>query len=193
MDTLATVADLRTLLDEDETGLSDDAGTLLLELATSAVQAAAGQRILQATETVTLMGAGEQWFQLPQLPVTDVAAVAVDGQALVAGTDYKRFGARLWRRCGWSSCSSEPSEVTVTYTHGYADWDGELGLAREATLTIAARMFTNPAGATGLSIDDFSQQFSQSNNSDVSGLIPDRLRAALRRKYGRRGGLVRVG
>lgn len=193
MTMLATVEGLRSLLKEDAAGLTDDDATLLVELATGAVQAAARQNLVRTTDdTITLMGTQDQWLDLPQGPVTAVTAVAIDGVAVTVGTDYKRFGARLWRRRGWARCD-EPSEVTVTYTHGYEDWDPKLGLARSAVLTVAARMFANPIGATGLSIDDYSQQFSGSSNSDLSGMVPAHLQAVLRRTYGPRARMVRIG
>lgn len=189
-DMLATAADLRTLLGEDSTSLPDAEANLMLELATGAVQAAAGQDILQATETVTMMGTTESWLNLPQRPVTEVTSVSLDGESV---TDFKRFGDRLWREDGWASAAYEPSEVEVVYTHGFAVADQGIQLARSAALTIAAQMFSNPSGATGFSIDDYREQYSQSSTSDLAGLVPERLRSALRRKYGSRGRMVRIG
>jgi hypothetical protein len=189
-DMLASVADLHSLLGEDATTLPVGEAELLLSLATGAVQSAAGQRItVLAGDEVTLMGTTESWLSLPERPVTAVTSVTVDGGAV---TDYTRFGARLWRESGWSTGAYRPTPVTVVYSHGYVDGDQELQFARSATLAVASKMFTNPIGATGLSIDDYSEQYSQSTNSDLMGLIPERLRKALRRAYGSRGGLVRV-
>lgn len=188
---LATAANLRSLLKEDASGLSDDDAALLLDLATGAVQAAARQTLTQVVgDTVTLAGTRDAWFDLPQLPVTAVDAVAIDGNPV---TDYKRFGARLWRRDRWAVCHDEPSAVTVTYTHGFPDGDPALALARSATLALAAQMYTNPVGAVGMSIDDFRLQFTQTPSSDLAGLIPDSLRRTLRRTYGPRARLVRIG
>lgn len=190
---LATVSDLRALLKEDATGLSEDEGTLLLDLATASVQAAARQTLTEIVDdTVTLMGTRDRWFDLPQQPVTAVTAVSVDGEALAAGTDYKRFGSRLWRRHGWARCD-EPSEVTVTYSHGYPDWDPRLGLARGAVLALAAQVFTNPIGAVGMSIDDYRLQFTQTPQPQLAGLIPESVSRALRRTYGPRARMTRVG
>ncbi|WP_326565081.1 hypothetical protein VSH64_24885 [Amycolatopsis rhabdoformis] len=189
-DTLATAADLRALLDEDETSLTDDKAAVLLQLATGAVQAAAGQDLLAVVDdTAQLLGDTDVWLTLPQRPVTAVSSVSIDGRPV---TDFKRFGDRLWRRCGWATCPGEPSVVDVVNSHGYEDWDSKLGLARSAVLSVAARMFANPVGVTGQSIDDFSQQFSQSTNSDLSGLIPENLRKSLRRAYGARARFVKL-
>jgi hypothetical protein len=189
-DKLATPADLRTLLGEDSASLTDAEAELMLELATGAVQAAAGQDILEATETITLIGTVESWLSLPQRPVTAVSSVSLDGDTV---TDYKRFGDRLWREDGWASSAYEPSEVQVAYTHGLASTDQRIQLARSAVLAIAAQLFSNPNGATGFSIDDYREQYSQSASSDIAGLVPSRLQKALRRKYGPRGRLVRIG
>jgi hypothetical protein len=194
MSLLADAESLRLLLKEDAASITDDAANLLLQLATGAVQNAAGQDLLQVEgDTVTLMGTRDQWFNLPQRPVTTVTAISVDGEALTAGTDYKRFGARLWRRRGWARCHDEPSEVTVTYTHGFEGWDPKLALARGATLVLAAKMSDNPTGATGFTIDDYSQQYAQSSAQELAEMIPENLRRSLRRAYGARGRLVRIG
>ncbi|SFO59772.1 hypothetical protein [Amycolatopsis rubida] len=190
-DMLATAADLRALLDEDDTSLPDAKAELLLQLATGAVQTAAGQQLVfVADDTVQLLGDTDAWFTLPQRPVTAVASVTVDGGT---ATDYKRFGDRLWRRCGWAVRACEPSVVEVTYSHGYADGDGHLTLARSAVLALAAQMFTNPVGAVGMSIDDYRLQFTQTSQSDLAGLVPGNLRKALRRTYGARARLVKIG
>ncbi|WP_409186719.1 hypothetical protein F9C11_21760 [Amycolatopsis sp. VS8301801F10] len=189
-DMLATAADLRALLEEDTTSLPDAKAELLLQLATGAVQAAARQQLVfVADDTVQLLGDTDAWFTLPQRPVTAVGTVKLDGNTV---TDWKRFGARLWRRCGWATCPGEPSIVEATYSHGYQDTDPNLGLARSAVLAVAARMFANPVGATGMSIDDFSQQFGQAASSDLSGLVPANLAKSLRRAYGARAGYVRL-
>lgn len=189
-DMLATAADLRALLGETEETFPDEQANLILEVASGAIQAAAGQQLLAVDgDAFQLLGDTESWFTLPQRPVNDVSLVKVDG---VTVTDYKRFGDRLWRRCGWAACSTEPSVVEGIYSHGFYDGDTRLGLARSATLAVAARTFANPAGATGLSIDDFSQQFSQSTNSDLSGLVPENLRKSLRRTYGARARFVSI-
>lgn len=189
-DLLATAADLRSLLKEDAVGLPDTDAVILLQLATGAVQGAVGQDlVLRLDDAVVLMGTHDQWFDLPQRPVTAVASVAVDG---VAVTDYKLFGDRLWRSLGWAVYPCEPSTVAVTYSHGYVPDAPRLQAARSATLALAAQMFANPLGASALSIDDYSQQFSRSGD-DLAGLVPENLRRSLRRAYGPRGRLTRIG
>ena len=164
----------------------------LARLATSIVQDAAGQRLVAvADDAVTLMGTTESWLALPERPVTDVAGVSVDGEEV---TDYKRFGARLWREQGWSGSVYEPSEVAVVYSHGYAADDPELEYARTVAMGTAQLLAENPTAATGFSIDDYREQYSQSSEGASSMLIvPRRVQQQLRRHYGARAGLVRVG
>ncbi|MBB3666402.1 MULTISPECIES: hypothetical protein [Prauserella salsuginis group] len=187
-DQLATAEDLRTLLGEDATGLTTAEAELLLQLATGAVQAAAGQSILQATETVAVMGTVESWLSLPNRPVTDVSSVTLDGAEV---SDHKRFGDRLWRARGWAASAYEPSTVEVTYTHGYLTTDAGAQLARSATLMVAAQMFSNPSSAGGFSIDDYQEQGTP--NSDMAGMVPQRLQQALRRQYGPGARMVKIG
>jgi len=190
-DLLATAADLRALLDADETSLPDAKADVILRIATGAVQAVAQQDIvLSLDDSVTLMGTTEAWFDLPQIPVVSVTSVTLDG---VAVTDFKHVGNRLWRRSGWAACSYEPSAVDVVYSHGYPEGNSKLGLAQSTVLALASRWTNNPDGAVGMSIDDFSKQYSQSSNSDLAGLIPMNLQRLLRKTYGHRGRLVRIG
>ncbi|PSK96695.1 hypothetical protein CLV30_12577 [Haloactinopolyspora alba] len=192
MVTLATPADLRDLLGENATSLPDQLATLLLELATAEVQAAAGQDLVQVIDDqAAVMGTPSFWFALPQRPVTDVSSVEIDGEAV---TDYKRFGARLWRSRGWSQHVYEPSVVSVTYTHGYAPGDPALGLARKLTLDLTAALHANPDGVTGgFSIDDYREQMVQTGGDSRTNLLPALSRRLLRRTYGGRAGLVRIG
>jgi hypothetical protein len=190
-DLLATAEDLRALLDGDATTLPDAKVGVLLRIATGSVQAAARQEIvLTLDDPVEVMGTSDQWFDLPQIPAISVSAVEIDGTVV---TDYKRIGSRLWRRRGWASICDEPSLVAVTYSHGYPEGSSKLGLAESTVLALAARWANNPDGAVGMSIDDFSKQYSQSSNSDLAGLIPDRLQKLLRTTYGPRGRFVRTG
>lgn len=190
-DLLATAADLRALLQTDATTLPDTAADIALSMATAAVQQAAGQDLLYATTTDDVMGTWESFLDLPQRPVASVASVALDGATV---TDFKKFGARLWRRDGWATCPSEPSQVTVAYSHGYPPGVTKLEYARTVALGAAAQIVTDPTGkVTGISTDDYQEQRSQGGESSLAGLLPLHARRALRRMYGPRGGLVSIG
>lgn len=215
-DQFATRADLASLLQSD---VDNSTADLLLECATAVVQEAAGnQRILQVVgDVVTTLGDSDYWLNLPQIPVTSVASVVLDGTTLTVGTDYKVFGNRLWRKLGWQSnigwpmdwqwgtwvqwppsppastswfTGPEPSGVVVTCTHGYAPGSQDLQLARSAVMSLCAGVYANPDGATSVRIDDYAANYdAMTSRMDASKY----LKAALRKKYGRRGGLVRIG
>lgn len=197
-DQLATPESLASLLQQD---LDASTANLVLDVSTAVVQEAAGQRLVQvADDEMTLLGTTESWLWLPQRPVTAVTSVELDGDAVdedaigtvVAG--YRRFGDRLWRCEGWQTYLYVPSTVVVINTHGYASGDQDLELARGATLSIAKGMYANPSGVAREQIDDYAVSYAKAAGeaADLMEAAPG-LRAALRRKYGRRAGLVRIG
>lgn len=194
-DQLATPEDLASALQQN---LDASTANLWLEVCTAVVQEAAdNQRILQvAGDTSTIVGLTSPWLALPQIPVTAVASVTLDGTALTAVAPggavagYRRVGNMLWRTAGWQTYVGEPSEVVVVNTHGYASGSQDLQLARGAVLSIAKLAYTNVSGVKSEKIDDYSVVF-EAAESAMEG--SPNLRAALRRKYGRRGGLVRIG
>ncbi|MCY0961568.1 hypothetical protein [Streptomyces sp. H27-H5] len=110
---LATVEDLSArglVLDVAETPIVE----VYLDVASTAVREAAGAPISATTSTIVLEGEQDSRLRLPGLPVTAVAAVALDG---VAVTDWRLRSQALWRAAGWTGPDG-PSEVEVTYTHG---------------------------------------------------------------------------
>ncbi len=184
-DQLATPQDLASLLQKD---LDAATATLLVEISTAAVQATVGQRLVQvADDSIVLLGDTGSWLVLPQRPVTAVTSVTLDGAAV---TDWVRFGARLFRRDGWAACASEPSTVEVVCSHGYPPGAQELQLARGACLSIIRDWYDNPSSTTSVKIDDYAETFSAMAATLEASPY---LRAALRRQYGQRGGLVRIG
>jgi hypothetical protein len=209
-DQLATPSDLASALQQD---VDTSTATLLIECATAVVQEAAGQRIVQVVGDVqTLLGTTDSWLDLPQIPVTAVTSVVRDGVTLTLGTDYKVFGARLWSRNGWQAnygyyggdwrpsygdswLGPEPGTIVVTNTHGYAPGSQELQLARNAVISLAAKAYSSPTpGVSSESIDDYTIQYAVSSAAASSALdASPYLKSALRKQYGRRGGLVRIG
>lgn len=210
-DQLATPADLAAYL--KQTNLDLSTLTLLIECATAVVQeAAGGQRIVQVVDdTFEMAGFSDSWLTLPQWPVTAVTSVTLDGVTLVAGTDYKKFGSRLFSASGWQNklglpwCDAvsqwtgqgprtaswqEPSTVAGVYTHGYAAGAQELQFGRSAVLSLAGGVFNGTPGAASESIDDYSITYDKMAAQMETSPF---LKAALRKKYGRRAGLVRVG
>lgn len=192
-DMLASAEDLATFI--DDTGLDETRATLLLELATGEVQAAAGQRLVQVEDDPFEMFAYPgRLLELRERPVTDIASLTIDGgDELEAGTDYKRpaGSAVLFRRCGWAACQWEPSIVAGIYTHGYASDDQRLQFARSATIGIAKLATTNPTGGLeSESIDDYRVQYA---TAVVWAMEKSpNLRKALEKAYGQRAGIVRL-
>lgn len=213
-DQLATPSDLASLLQQD---VDTSTATLLIEAATAIVQqACGGQRLVQVLgDTLTVSAVADSWLPLPQLPVTAVSSVSLDGTTLTANTDYKLFGNRLWRKQGWQANYGwpwelqgigspwysyappsltwpfqEPSSVVVTYDHGYAAGSQDLQLARTAVLSLAATAYSNPSGATSESIDDYHVGY----DAAIARMqLSPHMHALLAKKYGRRAGLVRIG
>lgn len=193
-DQLATLQDLADALQVPLANVPTGSGTLLLETATAVVQAVAGQRIVQVSgETLNVLGTTDSWLDLPQIPVTAVTSVTLDGTALTTGieaTNYKLRGNRLWRTDGWQTYVGQPSDVVVVCTHGYAAGSQDLQLARSAVLSLAKAGFTNPSAVKSESIDDYNVSYEDmAAQMEASKFVV----AALRRKYGRRAGLVRLG
>lgn len=194
-DILATPEQLALFV--DQSGLDETRATLLLELSTAEVQAAAGgaggiQRILQVTdEPFEIMGTTDRWVMLPQRFVTDVDQVTIDdGDELVLGTDYKRFGGGLWRRCGWSSCPHEPTSVAGVYSHGLELTDQRIMYATSCAIGIARTVVDNPVGVLSESIDDYRVQYA-AQVAAVMEAAPY-MRAQPRKLYGVPAGPVRV-
>lgn len=195
-DQLCTPADLASAIQQD---LDASTATLWVEVGTAVVQEAAGQRIVQVVgDTFELTGTTDSWLDLPQIPVTAVTSVTLDGGVLSAGSPggsreaYRLKGNRLWRGCGWQTYCGEPSDVIVVCTHGYAAGAQELQLARGAVIGLAQAAYSNPAGGAVAreQIDDYAVAYEAMAAALEASPY---LKAALRRQYGRRAGLVRIG
>lgn len=194
-DQLATPSDLASALQSD---LDLSTATLWVEIGTAIVQeAAGGQRILEvASDSFSILGTTDSWLDLPQIPVTAVASVVMDGITLTAGTagavgtTYRRHGNRLWRTDGWQTYVGEPSVITGINTHGYAAGHQKLQLARGGVLALCQLAYSNPSMASRESIDDYTVVYEAMQAAmDASPFLA----AALKKTYGRRAGLTRIG
>lgn len=193
-DMLVTLPELASFLQQD---VDNATGTLAIELATGAVQAAAGQRIVQVTDDEIVIDRDTHdrgfWLELPEGPVTAVGAVLV-GALPVTDFTVQLSRGRLWRAYGWLSATRPywpmPSTVTVTYTHGYATGDQRLELARGVVFELAKTGYNTASGSGAIvreQIDDYAVQYAQMAASIETALDPDGpVAKALRRQYGRR-------
>lgn len=192
-DMLATPADLASLLQRD---VDTATATLLIEAATAVVQGVTGQRLVQAVDDVAVLDLDEYdggpYLTLPERPVTSVTSAMIGATAVTDySTQLRRH--RLWRANGWRSTliayPSQPSQVTVTYTHGYAAGDQRLQLARGATLSLAASVYSNPGGVTREQIDDYAVAYEAASARMEASTS---LIALLQKQYGRPAGSVRL-
>lgn len=185
-DTLATPSDLASYMQQD---LDASSAVLALELATAAVQrAAGGQRILDVTDTAIMdvesYYPDYYWLDLPQKPIRSVTSVEIDG---VAVTDFFLRKQRLWRLLGWRGVTIEPTQVEVTYAHGYVAGSQWLQLARDATLSLAASAYNaGPQGGGTVEsekIDDYSVSYGKMTDA-IERSFSGPLRAAIASAYG---------
>jgi hypothetical protein len=100
-------------------------------------------------DTVVLEGGPSRRLILPNPPVTDVAAVAIDGTT-IAADDYRwtRRGL-LFRQAGWGA---EASAVTATYDHGFTAVPSDIAAV---TRTAALRLTSNPDQLARTLVEDF--------------------------------------
>lgn len=138
----------------------------LLDIASSTLLASAyGQTISEATtEDLTLSPSGGV-VRFPQRPVTAVASVTYDGDALTEGDDYRWTEggngqpAYLIRRIDGVD-SYWADDVVVTYTHGYATVPDQI-VAAVVFMAAAMKQTAADGGVPVVSrseqIDDYSE------------------------------------
>ena len=190
-DQLCTSADLASLLQQ---AVDPATATLLIELGTAVVQDAAGMRIVEVLDDEFFVypdvDVRTHWLQLPELPVSEVSSVTVNG---VPVTDYTLVRGRLWRRTGWLSIGSvyrgQPVTVAGIYSHGYPAGSQDLQLARGAVLSIIKGAYVNPSGASSEAIDDYKVTYA---DLEAQMEAAPNLKQVLRTKYGRRNRSIRM-
>jgi hypothetical protein len=146
----ATAAELATYLRTTFDAAQTTAANQALTLASASIQADTNQRIeAVANETITFsVTPGTFQIVLPELPVTAVSAVSINGVALLAA-DYvlatttgilRRLHTRAWG-------TTYESIVSITYSHGYATIPDAI---KRECLRRAAGLFENPEGGSVL-------------------------------------------
>lgn len=165
---LATFADVATRLQRALTAAEQDAATAALAAASAVIRGEVRQDFtLVADDTISLTVTElTDWLPLPQHPVSDVAEVQINGQAV---TDFViragRRGTRLYRRVGWYSpslpidintISLDPvTFVDVTHTHGYDPIPADVVAV---AVNIALPQVINPKGMRSETFGDYSYQ-----------------------------------
>src|SRR5690625_3827363 len=188
VDSLATVDDLTNLgIEVADANLAE----MLLASVSSEVRDAAGVPITETTSTASFPTEASRRVELPGYLARDVEEVLLDGEKLEDGTDYVvragslwRVGVRYWHRPG-----DVPSELTVTYTHGYetvpADIVRMVCMYVAAGLNAATEGFATSRGLQYMSIDDYREGYATGDNEIVDPLeLTERTKAALRARFG---------
>lgn len=186
-DMLVTLEELASYLQED---VDTATATLAIEIATGAIQAVTGQRLIQVVDDTVTLYLDEhdtgQNLDFPELPVSAVGVVQIGATTVTDFTADLSRG-RLYRLCGWRSLTvfppAVPATVTAVYTHGYAAGDRHLQQARGATLVLAAAAYGNPGAAIREQLDDYAVQYADTTQARLDAMPG--LVAALRRTYGR--------
>lgn len=188
MAAFATASELATRLGVTFTAEQIAQANQLLEGASAYIRALVGNDISAVTDDeVALVLAPGYWLTLPHGPVTSVASVEIDGEPC---TGYQRVGRRLYLATGWlnETDSTTPPYAEdalkfaiVVYSHGFAD-DGDLALAKDACLVMAAASIANVSGVKAERIDDYGLEF---HDLSVSALGPN-LERLLVKRYGSR-------
>ena len=147
----ATTDDLGNVLGREID--SEDASALAaLDAATAVVQAYTGQTLTAVSnDELTLDGNGTRVLVLPQLPVTSVDSIEVDGEALDAA-EYQWSADGYLRRVG-SNWPTDLRSVVVVYDHGYASIPD---LVVAITAQLAARLYESPAAVKQETIGAYS-------------------------------------
>lgn len=190
---LATVADLAALgIDTTNPALAD----FLLNSVSAEVRDAAGVQITLATSTVTIATEASRRIELPGYAIRSVASVELDGEPLTEGVDYKFRAGSLYRvGCPWRRPGEIPSELTVTYDHGFdevpADIVRTVCLYVAAGINAAAEKFAGHRGLQYVSIDDYREGYLSGTDEvvDPAGLT-ERTRDNLRARFGGAGPVV---
>lgn len=201
-DQFADAADLAIFLN-----LTFDAGLTLqadalLQGATTAIRAEAGQHIsLVDDDTVLLAGTWGYDLELPEWPVVSVDAVLVNGDPIVSPGSFEwntrqllrrslalseLTGAGLWNQAPGARFNNAghwggpSSTVEVTYTHGFATIPDDLVLICKQA---AARCIVNPSGVDSESLGAYSVRYVRNGSGGPSVLLDDEEKRIIRSRY----------
>lgn len=181
LDPLATAADL----DARGFDTSDTSRTAAaLASASAAVREAAGGPISQVTSTIKVAVPHGPWLDLPVTTITSVGSITTESGAEITG--WKLLGQRLWRSGGWG-WTCDPSELTVTLTHGLADVPADI-VSLVCDLAGADLLSDGDAHDVRVqseAIDDSRTTWQTGADATVSVFeLPERTRLMLARRFG---------
>lgn len=184
----ATPEDLRLHLRLD--AIDTDQATRLISEAQTLIRAELQQTVdaVDADE-VTVVGNGRSILNLPEMPVTAVASLTLDGQVLEGGVGYRwnrhgtltRLGEPTWRE-RLAACWPLDAEITVVYDHGYGTVPG---IVKQVCLQAAARAWVSAVPVASESIGDYSVTYPRDSRTGtpISGQMLTDYEKTLLRPY----------
>jgi hypothetical protein len=194
---LATVADLATLLGRTFTTEQEQQAQALLDQASSVVRAYVRQDITRATttDTFTMRRADPLVHRcggvvtLPQRPVVSITTVLADG---VETFDWWLDGSDLLVRAwAWDHppAAHQPPQVTVTYTHG---WDPVPGDIQAIVMQAANRVLVNPSAIRSETVGGESVTYLIPATGEALGVLLSRTEMKVLDRYRRTAGTMQV-
>jgi hypothetical protein len=181
LDPLASAADLQARK-VDVTDAPRVAAALAS--ASGAVRDAAGGPISQVTSTIKASVPRGAWLDLPVRTVTAVTSITDENGNPVTG--WKLLDGRLWRAAGWG-LTCEPTELTVTVTHGLAEVPADIVdlVCDLATASLLSDGDAHDPRVQAEAIDDSRTTWQSGADATVSVFeLPERTRLMLARRFG---------
>lgn len=194
---LATVADLATLLGRTFTPEQELQAQALLDQASAVVRSYVRQDISRATTTDTftmrrvdpVLHRCAGAVTLPQRPVVDIDTVLIDGTET---QDWWQDGNDLLLR-SWTwdrpPAAHRPPQVTVTYTHG---WDPVPAEIQAIVMQAANRVIVNPSGIRSETVGGESVTYLIPAAGEYLGVLLSRTEQKVLDRYRRTAGSVRL-
>lgn len=173
--------------------LDDEIAEVFLEVASSLVREAAQGPVSETTSDVVLWVLDDDpYVDLPGKPVTEVSAVALDGDTLSADS-YRMVHGRLWIS-SWVCPKTVPLQLDVTLTHGFPVVPSYI----VQLVCDLAILGANSASEGALDprvvieqIDDYKVTFADGADLVSSAMtLPVATRRALRSRFGGGAGMV---
>lgn len=194
---LATVADLATLLGRTFTPDQELQAQALLDQASSVVRGYLRQDITRATttDTFTMRRADRLLHRcggvvtLPQRPVVDITSVKVND---VDTADWWQDGSDvLVRSWSWDQppAAHRPPQVTVTYTHG---WDPVPGEIEAIVMQAVNRVIVNPSQIRSETVGGESVTYLVPNGGEALGVLLSEVEKKALRRLRPSSGSVRL-